>query len=638
MICTQTADYLSKHGPSVQYPGGAVFRNPRVTYASSVTPESFADLLWWCQEVYFSTPAYRQAYENIVAYFITDLDVGSVGGADKTLGQDEKEKWLTFVNDQLDVPSIDLERGINKGCFGNSFCYIVVPFERLLTCACQGLTLPLRTVATRSEFNFQFSLPDFIASCPRCGRRGKWRVDDKYDLRPEKLSVRFVSPHEMMINEDLGSRRTEYFWRIPEDYKRDVKSGNTLVLENVEMPVIEAIHQNAHYRFYDDVIFHDKEPTLAGIRNRGWGIPRMLLCHRAIWYMQVLQMQVEAIAMNDIVPLKLISPGVSVAASDSMLQRVPMRQTAGFLQKLVREHRVNPTSLGFVPFPVELQQLGYDSNKMAPKDMLQHGYEMLQDSIGGPLEIYRGSIQVQSAPLGVRMFESRMRHHPAANNAFLRWLVRRVSSLLKWEPAVIRHQRVTVIDDINKQAMLTQLFLSGEISRTQLGKMYQYDWRTQQRERFEEDRFLAEQAEQASEEQEQMGLGKSVQMGQYGTQPPGGAAMGGPAAGAPAGAQPPQSPQAPQGGDPAAGAAGTDTITQLAATGSWPQTPEEQWQVADIIANELLANPVTRQSRLHTLREQNRTLHGAVKAKLEEKRNQMRSEGSAMLQSQMAGA
>jgi hypothetical protein len=99
-----------------------------------------------------------------------------------------------------------------------------------------------------------------------------------------------------------------YIWRIPEDYRRQIRQGSLFHLERVDQEVLKAVQLNQVFRFNPDAIFHMKEPTLSGMINRGWGIPRLLSNFRQIWYVQVLHRFNEAIALDYVIPFRIITP------------------------------------------------------------------------------------------------------------------------------------------------------------------------------------------------------------------------------------------------------------------------------------------------------------------------------------------
>ena len=69
-----------------------------------------------------------------------------------------------------------------------------------------------------------------------------------------------------------------------------------------------------------------------------------------------------------------------------------------------------------------------------------------------------------------------------------------------------------------------------------------------------------------------------------------------------------------------------------------PITPNDLQAAAEQLANELLGLPEgVKDSELRKLKQFNPTLHSIVRAKIDEKRQQFRTQGGAMLQQQQYG-
>ena len=134
------------------------------------------------------------------------------------------------------------------------------------------------------------------------------RPEDEADDTEKKLRIKALRGLEIEILHDPVTDEAHYVWRIPEDYKRQIRDGHLFHLERVDKSVLDAIAADQMFRFNPDSIFHMKEPTLGGVVNRGWGIPRMLSNFRQIWYVQVLHRQNEAIGLDTVIPWRVITP------------------------------------------------------------------------------------------------------------------------------------------------------------------------------------------------------------------------------------------------------------------------------------------------------------------------------------------
>lgn len=589
-----------------------------------------------CEYIWQQNGTYRQAQDRKISYFLTDIDVGA-RDADKQLGDDEKEKWTTFLEETLGILDIIKEMDLNRETYGNAFASMIVPFRRLLVCPTCYSQFPLREVMDNGVFKFKWDNFEFKALCPQCSFRGTWIVNDQPDDLEKRLKIKIWSPKEIEIINDLYTGDCAYVWRIPEDYKRQIRSGRPYYLERVSLQVLKAIKNNQLFQFNPEVLFHMKEPTLAGIRNHGWGISRILTLFRDIWHVQVLRRYNESIALDYVIPFRLITPearsggGGSALAEGAMtdpLQSMNMGNFRSQVMRMIRQRRRDPASWHTLPFPVKYQALGGDANALATPDLLNQAVETMLNASGTPMELYRGTMQLQAAPVSLRLFEATNYHLVHDNNCFLRWAVNQISQILSWEMVTARMRRVTHADDFNKQMAQLQLMMGQAISQGTGLRAIGLDWEDEQRRIAEEARRQAELQARVQEEMEQDAFGEQIAKGQMpGMAGPGGGAMppgAAPAAGAAA-------------GDPAAQAAGP--VTGMIQSGSVPQSLDDLMAQADSLAQELLMLPESQKdSELRALSQKNEALHSMVKTKIEKLRQKARTAGGAMLLGQQGAA
>jgi hypothetical protein len=605
-------------------------------------PTNIKDGLRWSEYIYHNNGTYRMANERIISYFLTDIELGANDARD-SLGDDEKEKYENYLKDTLGVLSVIQNMDRDRSCYGNAFATMMVPFKRLLACPDCGASFPLEVVADPANADtFHYRWTDdfkFYAECPKCkasrgrGYRGPFEVNDLPDDLESKLRVKIWPVHEIEIRHDLFSGENRYLWRTPEDYKRSVKKGDVFTLCRAPMAVLDAIKHNQLFLFDDDVIFHMREPTLGGIRNRGWGLSRVLTNYRDLWHVQVLRRYNEAIALDYVIPFRVLTPesrtgsGVSKGMTIDPLSTFDGGDFRSQVMSMLRKRRRDPASWHFLPFPVQYQALGGDASQLAPFELMNQAQETMLNSAGTPVELYRGTLQLQTAPVSLRLFEATWHHLVHDNNSFLRWLVNQSSQLLAWEVVRATMRRVTHADDFNKQMAQLQLMMGQAISQTTPLRGLGLDWKDEQRLISEEAKFQAQLQSEMQEEMQQAAFGEQIAQGQ--PPMPGGAAPGQP------GMAPPSAGGAavPAGADPA-GMGGMSPVNQLLQGfgANTPITPMDMLSSAEGLAAQLLTLPETqRRSELMALKTKNPVLHDLARAAMDQKRQQARSAGQAMM-------
>jgi hypothetical protein len=621
---------LSNRGPFGQFsgPAGSAYPDPWLDVASSHMPTNMRSALYWSEFIYNSAGSYRMACDRVLSYFITDIVINNAS-------EDEQEKWESFLNDVLDFKTVLHNMQQGRSCYGNAFASVLVPFKRFLSCTKCGASFILREVYDNPAFHFEWQMPNFVMTCP-CKHRGKTRVDDRDEDEETRLKIKIWNPHEIELLHDYYNDDVAYLWRIPEDYKRLVRQGHLYHLERAPLEVIKAIHNNQLYRFHDDEIFHMREQTLAGIVTRGWGLPRVLVNFRQIYYVQVLRRYNEAIALDYVIPFRVITPAPATGKTASGIAIDPMSLYNGSdfrhqVMSMIRRRRRDPAAMQVLPFPVNFQMFGADANQLAPRDLLDQGMETLLNDVGVPVELYAGSVQLQAQPVALRLFEATFQHQVHDSDAFLDWVCNKVGRIMSWEVVDAKMKRVTIADNLENQMMAAQLMMSQQLSGTTVLGQLGYKWKAEQKQIADEAQFQSEVQTRKQEEMQQSGAAQQLAKGQTdpsqggapgGAPPPGGAAPGG----APAGGAPPAG--GAGGGDPSQGPPPGPVTQYLASVGpNAPQTPEDMMQVADSLAQQLLSGvpESVKDSELRKLKIANEPLHTMVREKMDEIREQTRT-------------
>lgn len=629
--------------------------DPFMDAASTAMPTTIQDALRWVEFIILNNGPYRQALSRVISYFITDVQIVSsgTGDDDKRLSREDRKKYEDFLNDTLGIKTILQDVALDFLVYGNSFTSLHVPFRRYLACPGCGATFPLKRVHSNKAFKFSWSNFEFHATCIACQYSGKWKHLDRRSHESNKIKVKRWSPHEIGIVHDQHSGNNQYYWRIPDDYRNLLRQGTLFHLEEAPWEVIQAVKNNEVLFFDPDIIHHMKEETLAGVLNRGWGVSRVLTNFRQAWYVQVLHRFNEAIALDYIVPFRVVTPqpraGQGGEINDPVLS-INMGSFTSRVMGMISQRRQDPARWNVLPFPIEYQALGGDATQLAPKDLIELGMDTLLTSIGIPVEMYKGTMSMQTAMPAMRLFEANWSYLTHNMNRFLMRLVEHVARVMNWEPVSCRLQRVTHADDLNRQMAVLQLMMGGQTSRTTGLASVGLDFIEEERKKLEEERMVSEETQEMQKEMEQL-----AQMDELAATPPEAAAGGAPPGAAPPGGAPPGAappmPGGMPGGMPAAGPmgpmgqpAGPYGAMQAFMAGqpllpNTPTTPEEMMMMADTLAQQAMGMPESmKDSFLIRLKKENPVIHSLVKEKLAQYRRDAQVQGGAMLMQQQQQA
>lgn len=599
----------------------ARFFDPFQDMASQALPRTIADALRWSTRVYVAAPDFREALRRVVAHFLTELEIDVPPGASKEVGADERRKY----KETLEAPGLDLygklgEVGDNYLHTGICALSVMVPIRRYLRCPKKGCAheVPFKTFAEQKAYNFSWVNYEFHGTCPQCGYRGRWRRRDRELTGEENLWIKIWNPLELEIIDNPVGKTKQYYWQPPERLKGAIRRGIPMALEETPWPVIQAIRDNGKILFNDKHLLVATDPAIATIDLCGWGLSKSLLNFRQIWNYQILNRSIEEIASDFILPFRVLTPAARQGAGQSGPVQDPIFATdmafsTGMVADMVREHRMDPTAISILPFPVEPQTIGGEAANLVPHELLEFSQTNMLNAAGVPAELYRGTLAAQSMPGTLRLFEKHWSHLAALLNRVVAFIADRFARLLSWEAVRVRLRPPQTVDDIQKMLAKLQWYpqnlMSGHTAMSLLGE----NWEREQRQMLDEQQFVAELQRKLQE--------REAKRQQWGAM------------------SQPQQPGAAPGGDPNAAAA----PSALGGGGGGGQTqqgggqPDDLLAQADQIAQELLPMQESeRRSYLSDLRRQNQALHHLVRARMEEQRDRLGSQGREQQIQQMA--
>lgn len=581
------------------------FPDPYLDYASTQMPRSIYDVLRWCEYVWLTYGTYRTACQRVVRYFLTQIELSDAS-------DDEKEKYEAFLRDEIRIMSALADIGDDYLAYGNSFISVNVPFRRYLRCPKCSLERPINKV------KYKFFQWNFEGACgnPKCGHQGKLDRVDRRSIETDGLKIVRWSPHEIKLLYHPIIDKTTYLWDIPGWFKGEIKKGNPYYIESTPWEIVEAVKENNLFRFHEDVIYHMRESTLAGVRAFGWGIPRIMGNFKQAWYLQVLKRYNEAIALDYIIPFRVMTPAPGSSGQADPLLHMNVQNFQSQALNMFRAHRKDPTTVHALPFPIKLELLGAEGKNLAPTDLLDKGTDEFLNAQGVPAEMYRGTLQWQAMPVALRLFERTWVHMVEEMNGLINWTFNRVSELQNWENLKGRLQPVTLADDMEKKQIQLQLSAGQQISKQTALAPFGINVREETKRRLQEQEYEQEQTAKFQEDMAQkQELQRTVTMG---------------AAGQPVGTQPGQ-----PGAAPAPGGAAPMGMPP-GGGGSTGVTPDDLTAQAEQIATQLVSMPYElRRSQLLKIKKSNETLHAIVISKMKELQQQAKTQGGQQVLQQM---
>ena len=583
----QSTDIFTSAGFAGQAGATGRFASPWVDMATQYAPRTFLDALKLCEYLYVNNATYRAASERVVAYFLTKISLQ---------GQSDEEmaKFKKILDSKVNAMGALKAMGCDRMVYGNAFASIIPPFYRVLKCTeCKSTAVRIENL----PYEFRFDDLSFHARCGHCERKTRHMVHDYADPSPDKIRVQRWDPKRITIEFNDITGDCNYWLDIDSHMAGKITSGDKFIINTTPWGFIQAVQRKEKYKFNKEYLFHMKEDCIAGIKLYGWGLPSILSSFKNFFRLQVLLRYDETLMMDYIVPIRLVSPALTTGQpGNDMMSMANMENFRSQFEAGIVQHRLDGADWNFFPFAVNYQAIGGEGSKLMQPEAIRTEEDRLLNARGFPPELYRGTITLQAAAVGLRLFERGWQGLVHDLDGALQWMTTSIARITRSGDMESSMESITLSDDLEAKQVRLQLMSANQISRGTGLEAFGLDAKAEKEKVMDEmssDRKL-EQKAQREAEMDQMSL----------VAPEGEGGEGG----------------GQQGG------------------GATPMDVEAQ---AQDIATQLVNPQVTTQQRrqeLAKIRQSNPTLYASVSKKIDQMRQQAASQGRDQTLSQMVGA
>lgn len=592
--------------------------NPFQTYSNAIWPSNMKECLDWASYLYNRNAFYRKAIQNVVRYFINGLNITQQAGIEDT--SQEKIRMGKFLfEDKYKIIDIVRKAGEEQAAMGIVFLSAIRKRSRYLRCPkCGRITLLNRMEKDKDYFfkNFEFVGSCKNLECPSHGRTITFIREDGESLDDDKLYFKIWPQEDISISYNQITGNSKYYYRIPETEAAEIRKGDPVYLEDTPWEFIEAVRDNGVILLDKSKLLVMRNDTLAVFDKmyKGWSAPLFLPSFPQILQMLLLERFNEAVIMDYIVPIRLISPPMEALKAGSDQNRTPI--SGGFFRNqmlsMINGSRGNPAQWVVSPVPVQYQMIGGEAKNLTPTDMLEWRAAQMTSNMNIPMEFRQTSFQMVGPTLGLRMFERMWYPFTTTLDQCAQWCADQICLVEQKDPFVVTVNKTSFVeDDMNKQQRIG-LSAQGAISQTTGLEALGLDFEEETKLKMAEEQRLAEMnREQAARNGNEEGVMQAMMvpptgvmqaMAQQEAAMNGGAPQGPAAPAAPGAPMPAGAPMPPAGGM-MGGAPDTGRMEDLA-------TQAEQ------IAGQIWNSP-ERASVLRQLNGQNQALHDMVVGILE---------------------
>lgn len=455
--------------------------SPLFDFLTAFAPRKLKDLFRLCEYLYFNSAQIFAALQKFCTYPITSIQYETQNEALKTYYEDLHDKVLK-------TKRILIRAAVDKFVYGNSFWSMYAPFVRFLKCPkCASLTN-----ITQVNYRFRLKKLTFNYECQACKQRvdaEEKNVVDRKITRKDRISAIRWDPKLMDIDYNPITGHSEYYYTIPKEIKERCAKGNKHLIDGMPMEFLKAIRDDKIFKFAEGQLFHMRMDAPAGIEAQ-WGFPPLASTIKLFFYAAVLRKANEAIALDYVVPLRIISPKQSTANADP-LTTISLAKWSDEMKHSVKKWRRDPLHIMWSPIPAEVTHLGGQARALMTLGEVQAAEDNIIAAMGLPKEFIYGGFSAMGSGIQLRVLENQLVHQTGDLNDLLQWTTDKAAKQLGRGTVVVTLAPFRFIDDVQQKALLLQLNMADPqsgpwLSKRTLGEAFDVDpaderkWRKQE--------------------------------------------------------------------------------------------------------------------------------------------------------------
>ena len=439
-----------------------VYGDPMRLWAHSFSSRNLKQLFRWTEYLYYNSAQIYAGTRKFAEYPITELEYMS--DSDKLTSL-----YRRLLEDIVGIKRALIKSSIDLQVYGNSFTSIHLPFKRFLKCT----NCNFKQVAEIIDYKYNPNAAVFKHTCGDCGHTGESKVVDTLQISPEKINIVRWDPKLLQISYNSVTGESEYYLQVPSELKSKVQGGDKHLITTLPMPILETIAKDELFKFNTGEIFHMKSDAPAGVQS-GWGYPPLVACMPLFYHASVLRKANESIALERIVPMRVMHPQAISGNADPILS-LSMGKFMSEVEDNISKWRRDPNHIMMSPVAVGVSQVGGEGRALMVNAEIQQAEDNIIAAMGFPKEFVYGGLSYTGSSVTLRMLENQLESSVFQLTQLLRWLTSKMGKFLGWEECHVSLGDFKMIDDVSQKQLVMQLFQMGMVSKTTVADAHGID-------------------------------------------------------------------------------------------------------------------------------------------------------------------
>lgn len=450
--------------------------NPLFDFLTTFVPRRLKTLFQYCEYLYYNSPQIFAALNKFALYPVTELVY-------ETENDSLRKNYKHLLEDILRLKATLIQRGIDRHLYGNSFSSIYFPFQRFLKCpGCRA-----EHNIDRVDYKLQVQRLQFTFQCPSCKRPVIAEVIDKKIKNASAINVIRWDPKHIDIEHNPITGAAEYYYEIPGDTQERVKKGDAGLISTMPYAFLETISKGHIFKFAPGQVYHMKADAPAGI-DSSWGFPALTSTIKQFFYVAVLRKANEAVAMEHVVPFRVLHPAQISGNADPVVT-ISLSNWVNEMKSNIKAWRRDPLHLMFSPVALGVTMMGGQGRALMLTQEIQNAEENIIASMGIPKEFLYGGLSAAGSNVTLRMLENQLLSYTTDLVHLAQWIADKCGRYLGWGQVRISMEPFKMVDDVQQKMALVQANAqtNGQLmSNTKMASLFNADIKEQRDLRLQE--------------------------------------------------------------------------------------------------------------------------------------------------------
>lgn len=423
--------------------------SPYRNYSQIFTPKDLKALFKFCEYLFYNSPHIYAALRKFGEYPITNITYD-------TENQSLKQKHQFLLEKVFKVRSLLIQYTLDKYIYGNTFTSMYQPFMRYIKCPGCGIMSHIKSL----NYKYEPQKVNFSYTCPECKKAviaTRKDIIDKKQPLPRRITFVRWDPKLMDIDHNEITGESDYYYTLPPQLLRKIRTGQPKTIDSLPLGFLEAAKDNNKFLFAKGAIYHMKVSGPAGITPE-WGLPPLLSVMSRFHYTEILRKANEAIALDHMVPLRVLHPAQATGGADPIVQ-MAMTKWADNMKANVKKWRTDPLHIMYSPVPLGSTQMGGQGRALLTLGEVQESEKGIVAALGVPIEFLYGGLTGAGMSATLRMIENQLETHVQDLLDVLQWIDDSSAKFLGWERLDVGMTKFKMVDDETAKTTIQNIWL-----------------------------------------------------------------------------------------------------------------------------------------------------------------------------------